>query len=57
MKTLKEVELFGGPRRTRTCNPLMIPETLCSWFVLQFPVSCIIVLGGVWRGFVPKLVL
>src|ERR1035441_1481730 len=34
----------------------MIPETLCSWLVWHFPVSCIMVLGGVWRGFVPKLV-
>jgi len=27
----KSLEISGEPGRTRTCNPLINPETLCSW--------------------------
>src|SRR5439155_24197153 len=46
----------GEPGRSRTSNPLLNPETLCSWLFLHFHASCITVSHGVWRGFVPKLV-
>src|SRR5437016_4565839 len=46
----------GEPGRTRTSNPLLSPETLCSWLFLHFHASCITVSHGVWQGFVPKLV-
>ena len=44
----------GEPGRTRTSNPLLIPETLCSWFFKHFLASCITVFHGVWHGFVPR---
>lgn len=46
----------GEPGRTRTCNPLLNPEMLCSWFFKHFLASYITVFHGVWQGFVPKLV-
>src|SRR5215471_7047285 len=46
----------GEPGRTRTCNPLLTPEMLCSWFFMHFLASCITVLHGVRKGFVPKVV-
>jgi hypothetical protein len=33
----------GEPGRTRTCNPLLNPEMLCSWFLKHFLASSIIV--------------
>jgi len=40
----------------RTCNPLLNPEMLCSWFFKHFLASYITVFHGVWQGFVPRLV-
>jgi hypothetical protein len=51
-----ELENTGEPGRTRTCNPLLHPEMLCSWLFKHFLASCITVLHGVQHGFVPKLV-
>ncbi len=48
-------ENVGEPGRTRTSNPLVTPEMLCSWFFMHFLVSCITVFYGVRQGFVPKL--
>ena len=33
----------GEPGRTRTSNPLLNPEMLCSWFFKHFLASCITV--------------
>ena len=49
-------ERSGEPRRTRTSNPLITPETLCSWLFLHFLARCTTVFHGVWQGFVPKVV-
>src|SRR6516225_8311362 len=46
----------GEPGRTRTCNPLLNPEMLCSSFFKHFLASHIMVFDGVRRGFVPKVV-
>ena len=46
----------GEPDRTRTCNPLINPGTLCSWLFKHFPVSRGMVFHGVRGRFVPKLV-
>jgi len=46
----------GEPGRTRTSNPLLNPEMLCSWFFKHFLASQIMVFDGVGRGFVPKVV-
>jgi hypothetical protein len=46
----------GDPGRTRTCNPLLNPEMLCSWFFKHFLASYITILHGVRHGSVPKLV-
>ena len=44
---LMEVEVVRGrsgePGRTRTCNPLLNPEMLCSWFFKHFLASCLTV--------------
>jgi hypothetical protein len=49
-------DFFGEPGRTRTCNPLLNPEMLCSWLFKHFLASYLTVLGGVRQGFVPKVV-
>src|SRR5215467_4342403 len=46
----------GEPGRTRTCNPLLNPEILCSWLSKHFLASSITVFDGVRHGFVPKVV-
>jgi hypothetical protein len=39
-ENVEVIEIIGEPGRTRTCNPLLIPETLCSWFCKHFLASC-----------------
>jgi hypothetical protein len=46
----------GEPGRTRTCNPLLHPEMLCSWFFKHFFASHITIWHCVRHGSVPKLV-
>jgi hypothetical protein len=47
---------IGEPGRTRTSNPLLTPEMLCSWFFMHFLASCVTVIYGVRQGFVPQVV-
>jgi hypothetical protein len=53
---IKCLAVSGEPGRTRTCNPLLNPEMLCSWFFKHFLASYMTVLHGVRHGSVPKLV-
>jgi len=46
----------GEPGRTRTFNPLLVPEILCSWLFKHFLASYITVFHGVRQSFVPKVV-
>src|ERR1700728_406282 len=39
----------GEPGRTRTSNPLISPESLCSWLFLHFLARRSTVFDGVWR--------
>jgi hypothetical protein len=50
------IEKISEPGRTRTCNPLMTPELLCSWLFKHFLASSITVYWGLRQGSVPRLV-
>src|SRR5271169_316141 len=53
----KLLKISGEPGRTRTYNPLITPETLCSWLFLHFLACSSTVLGGIWRVLFPDLCL
>ncbi|HZV90122.1 MAG TPA: hypothetical protein VFF95_21400 [Candidatus Binatus sp.] len=50
----EQIQGNGEPGRTRTSNPLLYPEMLCSWLFKHFFASYITVLHGVRQGFVLK---
>jgi Phage integrase family len=45
----KLLKISGEPGRTRTYNPLISAETLCSWLFLHFLARRSTVFDGVWR--------